>query len=133
MVGVVIVSHSRQIAEGVVEFCKQMVFSEEAIIKGVGGLEDGSLGTDIENIATAIRESDLGDGVVILADLGSSILSADMAVELLGEEAKSRVKIADAPIVEGAFAAVVQASLGSPLENVVASAENARSFKKLNN
>ena len=56
-----------------------------------------------------------------------------MAVELLGEEAKSRVKIADAPIVEGAFAAVVQASLGSPLENVIASAENARSFKKLNN
>ena len=128
MVGVVIVSHSCQLAEGVRELALQVAAASGQII-AAGGMEDGSIGTDAVRIAGAIRVADSGDGVAILADIGSSIMSAEMAIELLEEE-NINIRIADAPIVEGAVAAAVEANCGSSLDEVIRAAEETRDFRK---
>lgn len=130
MVGIVIVSHSSKIAEGTKEMAMQMA-SEGLQVIAAGGLEDGSLGTDAVRIEKAVGQADDGDGVVILADLGSGVLSSQTALEFLDDDLRKRVKVADAPIVEGAIAAAVRASIGSTLDEVVASAEEARGLHKI--
>lgn len=131
MVGIVIVSHSWKIAEGVCDLAREMAQGHHGIIPA-GGLEDGSMGTDAARILTAIREADSGDGVVIIADIGSSIMSSETAIELLeAEDENVNVVIADAPIVEGAVCAAVEASAGSPVDSVLASAEESRGAMKL--
>lgn len=129
MVGIVLVSHHVKIAEGIKELAAQMADPELKII-AAGGLEDGSIGTDALRIREAIHEAQTGEGVVILADLGSAVLSSETALEFLDEEGKGNVKIADAPIVEGAVAAAVQASIGGTLDEVLATAEGARDLHK---
>ena len=129
MVGLVIVSHSPKIAEGVRDLAKEMAQGKEFIFCA-GGLDDGTIGTDAVRIMEAIREADQGDGVAILADMGSSVLSAETAIELLDGEDIS-VVIADAPIVEGAIAAAVEASCGSSLEEVIDAAEETRGASKI--
>ncbi len=128
MVGVVIVSHSSKIAEGAKDLAAQMCPGFEGIY-AAGGMEDGSIGTDAVRIKDAIEAANSGDGVVILADLGSGILSAETAIDLLETDIDAR--IADAPIVEGAVVAAVQASIGSSLDDVIAEAEQTREQKKL--
>lgn len=130
MVGLVIVSHSYEIAKGVKELSIQMVQSDTKIIDA-GGMNDGGIGTDPNKIRDAILEADSGDGVVILVDLGSAIMSSEMAIEFLDPEQQGRVVIADAPVVEGAVAAAVQASVGGTLEQVKATAEECRNTSKL--
>jgi dihydroxyacetone kinase phosphotransfer subunit len=122
MVGIVIVSHSAQIAEGIKTLAGQMAGASQKII-AAGGMVDGSIGTDAVRISEAIAVADTGDGVLILVDLGSAIISTETAFEFLEPEVASRVVIADAPIVEGAISAAVQASIGSTLEEVKAAAE----------
>jgi len=130
VVGMVIVSHSRKLAEGVKEISGQMADRQMKII-AAGGLEGGEIGTDAIRILKAIVNADTGSGVIILADLGSSILSSQTAIDLLDDEKKKKVKIADAPIVEGAVGAAIEASIGSSLEEVIAAAEEANEFQKL--
>ena len=130
MVSLVIVSHSAKVAEGVKEISAEMA-GEELIIVAAGGMSDGAIGTDAVRISEAIWEADCGDGVVVLADLGSAILSTDMALELLGADWRARVRIADAPIVEGAIGAAISASTGSPIDEVVEGAESSRDLRKL--
>ena len=130
MVGMVIVSHSKKLAEGVKEVAGQMADRKMKII-AAGGLEGGEIGTDAIRILQAIVNADTGSGVVILADLGSSILSSQTAIDLLDDEKKKRVKIADAPLVEGAVGAAIEASIGSSLDEVIAAAEEANEFQKL--
>ena len=129
-VGLVVVSHSRKLAEGVVELAREMAGPDVRLV-GVGGLAlPGSpLGTDPEAIRQAIEKVYSADGVLVLLDLGSALLSAELAVELLPEEWRPHVRLADAPLVEGAVAAAVQARLGSPLERVAAEARQALSPK----
>lgn len=129
MVGIVVVSHSEKIAEGVKELALQ-VADKKLQIAAAGGMADGGIGTDAVKISEAIRQSDTGDGVVILVDLGSAVLSSNMAMELLNEVDGLNVRIADAPIVEGTISAVVQASIGSSLDEVVAVAESAGKMSK---
>ncbi|MDO4538165.1 MAG: dihydroxyacetone kinase phosphoryl donor subunit DhaM [Coriobacteriales bacterium] len=129
MVGLVIVSHSWKIAEGVCDLAMQMA-SSSAHIVAAGGMEDKEIGTDAVKIMEAIREANNGDGVVVLADLGSGVMSAEMAMELLEDE-DINVQLADAPIVEGAIAAAVEASCGGDMDAVLQAAEGARSVKKL--
>ncbi|MBC8014225.1 MAG: PTS-dependent dihydroxyacetone kinase phosphotransferase subunit DhaM [Sporomusaceae bacterium] len=129
MVGIVIVSHSQKIAEGIREMALQMASPKQQII-AAGGTDNGSIGTDVIKVSKAIMSANTGDGVVVLVDLGSAVMSTDTALELLSEEIRDKVKIADAPIVEGTISAVVEASLGSSLAVVVATAEGARNFKK---
>ena len=133
MVGLVIVSHSSKIAEGIKDLTDQIASGHKGII-AAGGLETGEIGTDAVRISEAVKKADDGDGVVLLADLGSGIMSAETAIEFLEcdeEHADIRVQIADAPVLEGAVSAAVSASAGDPLEEVIAAAEEARGVMKL--
>lgn len=126
MVGVVVVSHSAEIARGVVDMAGQMA-GEEVRLEGAGGDSHGTLGTDEGRVRDAILRADQGDGVAILADLGSAVLT----IRHLLESGNGRLKMADAPVVEGAVAAAVVASMGLPLDDVVKAAEEARGARKL--
>ena len=131
MVGIVIVSHSWKIAEGVCDLAREMAQEFSGLI-AAGGLDDGSIGTDAQRIVDAICEADSGDGVVVMADIGSSIMSSETAIELLEEEGeKVEVVIADAPLVEGSICAVVEAAGGGTLDSVLKAAEEAREANKL--
>ncbi len=130
MVGIVIVSHSSKIAEGIKDLTDQVAAQHTGIICA-GGMEDGSIGTDAVRISEAIKKADSGDGVVILADLGSGIMSAETAIELLDGEGID-VRMADAPIVEGAITAAVTAVCGSNIEQVITAAEQTKAVNKIN-
>lgn len=117
MVGIVVVSHCEKIAEGVVDFCSQMA-QRDVKIEAAGGTADGRIGTDAMKIMEAIARADDGTGVLILVDLGSAVMSTELAIELLDEDIRERVVIADAPIVEGSIVAVVQASTGASLQEI---------------
>jgi len=130
MVGIVIVSHSAKVAEGIQEMASQMAGEQQKII-AAGGMEDGSIGTDAVRISHAIIAADSGDGVVVLVDLGSAVLSTEMAFELLPDELRKRARIADAPVLEGSIIAAVQAAAGDPLLAVIAAAVGARELRKV--
>jgi PTS hybrid protein len=129
MVGLVIVSHSQAVALGTRELALQMAPSVP--IAAAGGTADGRLGTDAVLIRQAIEEVADCDGVLVLMDLGSAVLSTEVALELTAAELQTKVQLADGPLVEGAVAAAVEASLGSPLKAVKAAAEGAAGLKKL--
>lgn len=129
-VGIVIVSHSRQLAEGVREMAEQMAGGMVAI-RAVGGTADGELGTNPDGIREALAAADAGDGILVLMDLGSAVLSAETAIELAGDALKSRVILSDAPLVEGAVVAAVEASIGNDLEAVAAAALGAKDLQKV--
>ncbi|MDG2764774.1 dihydroxyacetone kinase phosphoryl donor subunit DhaM [Vibrio parahaemolyticus] len=132
MVGIVIVSHSNKISDGIVDMCREMAGKDQIIISA-GGMEDGSIGTDAVRIANAIENANTGDGVLVLADLGSAILSTEMAMDILNDNSINiEIKIADAPIVEGAIASSIEAYLGGNLESCLKKAEEAKNFIKLN-
>jgi len=130
MVGIVVVSHSEKIAEGVVELCSQMAVKGQRI-EAAGGTEDGRIGTDAMKIMEAIKRADDGDGILILVDMGSAIMSTELALDLLDEDLRKRVVIADAPIVEGSIGAVVQASTGSSIEKVAYVARESKNIVKI--
>ena len=131
MVGIVIVSHSWKIAEGVCDLANEMAQGNPGIIPA-GGLEDGSIGTDAQRIADAIKQANQGEGVAILADIGSAIMSAETAIELLEDDGEEiRAEIADAPLIEGAVCAAVEAAGGATLDSVLAAAEESRDASKL--
>jgi PTS hybrid protein len=130
MIGMVIVSHSAKAAEGVRELALQMAAPELSII-AAGGMADNILGTDAIKIQTAIETADSGDGVLVLVDLGSAVLSTDLAIDLLTPELKQRVLIADAPLLEGAVMAAIEASVpGSTLQKAADTAEAAKKLQK---
>ena len=126
MVGIVIVSHSREIASGTAALAAQMA-GPEVRIEAAGGDPDGGLGTDGARVSAAIAAADQGDGAVVLGDLGSSILTARAVLE---DQVNGSVRLVDAPLVEGAVAAAVVASAGMSLDDVVAAAEEARGTAK---
>ena len=97
-VGLVIVSHSERLAAGVAELAAQM--APEVAVVPAGGLAGGALGTDFDKVSAALSDADSGSGVVLLYDLGSAQMTAEMAVEALGDPGTAVV--ADAPLVEGA-------------------------------
>lgn len=120
-VGLVVVSHSAKIAEGVVELAGQM--ADGVRILPAGGTDGDGIGTSFEKVRNGIEGAQSGDGVVILCDLGSAVLTAETALEFLDDA--SAVRIAAAPVVEGAVAAAVAARTGGDLDVVLAAAERA--------
>jgi phosphoenolpyruvate---glycerone phosphotransferase subunit DhaM len=128
MVGLVLVSHSPQIAEGTAELVRQM--AGEVEIVAVGGDADGGFGTDPERIKAAIEDL-RADEALVFMDLGSAVLSAETVLEMLSSEDREKVRLVDAPFVEGAFAAGVIASTGSEAEECVEAAMEARTESKL--
>lgn len=123
-VGLVVVSHSAQIAAGIVELAGQM--ADDVAIVAAGGTDDGGIGTSFDLVTAGLEAADSGDGVVVLCDLGSAVLTAETALDLLDDDARARVRVADAPIVEGAVAAAVAAQAGDVLGAVLSAAESAR-------
>jgi dihydroxyacetone kinase phosphotransfer subunit len=121
-VGIVVVSHSRALAEAAVELAMQMVHGEAPAVAIAAGMPDGGLGTDAMAVAEAIQEVDRGDGVVVFVDMGSAVMSAEMGVEFAGVE---RVRVLSAPFVEGLTAGVVRAVGGASLDEVAEEAESA--------
>lgn len=126
MVGIVIVSHSQKLAESVVELTKMM--AADAKIEAAGGMEDGGLGTSFEKINAAIEKVYSDDGVIVLVDMGSAVMTTEMVIESLGDK---KVKIADCPLVEGAVTATVEASTGSDMESILKELEKVGTIKKL--
>lgn len=130
MVGLVIVSHSEKLAQGVLELISQMT-QGKVNIAIAGGIDDpdNPIGTDAMKVMQAIEEVYSEDGVLVLMDLGSALLSAEMALEFIAPEQQDKVMLCAAPLVEGALAAAVQASIGSPLEVVCQEAKAALQAK----
>lgn len=120
MVNLLLVSHSRKLAEGAAEMVQQMVSSEVVKISIAAGIGDGhrELGTNAVEIAEAIQDIHSTDGVLVLMDLGSAILSTEMALDLIPSDMRANVRICLAPFIEGAITAAVQAGLGNSLEIV---------------
>ena len=125
MIGLVIVSHSAKLAEGVCELARQ-VAQGKVRIAGAGGTADpeNPIGTDAFQVVQAIESVYSGDGVLVLMDLGSAVLSAETALELLGEPKQSRVQLCAAPLVEGAVAAASLAAAGATLAEIASEARN---------
>jgi PTS hybrid protein len=122
-VGIVVVSHSAKIAEGTVDLARQM--AADVALEPAGGTDEGGIGTSFAKVQAAIEAAESGDGVVVLCDLGSAILTAETALDFLDDEVRERIRIADAPLVEGAVAASVTAQTGGSLDEVLAAAQTA--------
>ncbi|HEX2367801.1 MAG TPA: phosphoenolpyruvate--protein phosphotransferase [Acidimicrobiia bacterium] len=123
MIGVVIVSHSHTLAEGVAELAREMGGGEVKVVTAGGLDEPGNpIGTDAVRVMAAIEQAWSEDGVLVLMDLGSALLCTDMALEMLTPEQREKVVLSAAPLVEGAVAAVVQARLGSTIEEAASEA-----------
>lgn len=120
MVSLVLVSHSKKLAEGVAEMVKQMTASESVKILTAAGTGDNNqdLGTNAIEIMEAIEAAYTEDGILILMDLGSAVLSTEMALNMISDEMKTNIKVCPAPFIEGAIAAAVQAGLGADLNSV---------------
>src|SRR5205809_352988 len=121
MVGLVLISHSQEVAEGVAALAHQMGGADLPIATA-GGLEgtgeEHPVGTDATRILAAIEQVWSEDGVLVLMDLGSAVLSAEMALDFLDPDRRDTVHLSGAPFVEGAISAAVAAKLGSPLDAV---------------
>lgn len=126
MVGIVIVSHSELIAKGVIELCRQM--APNVPMAAAGGLPGGEIGTDFERIYEAIASVGNEDGVAVLFDLGSALMTTEMVVE---QFEGFPVKLVNAPIVEGAVLAAVTAEGGAALDEVLAEARSFYDLPKL--
>lgn len=124
LVGIVLVSHSEQLASGLRDLLRQ-VATDDVRIEPAGGMPGGGLGTDFSTIEQAIARADDGAGVVILADLGSAVLTTRAVLE----DAPGPLLV-DAPFVEGAVAAAVTASAGADLETVAEAAREANDVGK---
>jgi phosphoenolpyruvate-protein phosphotransferase/dihydroxyacetone kinase phosphotransfer subunit len=129
VVGIVVVSHSRRLAEAAVELALQMVRGTPPPIEVAAGLDNHVLGTDAARVKEAIDRIASSDGVLILMDLGSAVLSAELALELRGDTADFPVVLSDAPLVEGLVAAVTLAAAGASLAEVARDAAQAGLIK----
>jgi dihydroxyacetone kinase phosphotransfer subunit len=132
LVGLVLVSHSDALVQGLREMVVQ-VAGPDVPVATAGGTDDGRLGTSAPRIAAAIRTTlDTGsDGTLVLLDLGSAALSLEIALEELDADDRTRVLVSEAPLVEGAILAAVQASVGASLDEVAAAAAGAATLPKL--
>ena len=115
MVGFVIISHSKKLAEGIADLTRMM--APDARIAAAGGLEDGSFGTSYEKIQTAIREVYSDEGVILMMDMGSAVMTAEMLLETMTD---LNIRMADCPIAEGAVVGTVQAVSGASMEEILA-------------
>jgi PTS hybrid protein len=132
LVGLVLISHSSLLVDGLRDMVVQV--AGDVVAVGIaGGTDDGRLGTSAPRIASALRSTlaKSPDGVVVLLDLGSAALSLELALEELDPADRDRVRTSEAPLVEGAVLAAVQASIGGSLAEVEAAAASAATMPKL--
>ena len=129
--GVVLVSHSEYIAKGLKELVDEMNDGSVQVV-AAGGADGGRIGTSAIKIQQAIESVEDCGHILIYADLGSSILSAETAMDLIDEDLAEKVQIVDAPIVEGALAGVVQGTISDDVADVIKASEDARNVHKNN-
>lgn len=122
-VGILVVSHSAAVATGTVELARQM--AADVPMVAAGGTEDGGIGTSFEAITAGFEELGAADAVVVLCDLGSAYLTTDTALDFLDDDARARVHVSQAPLVEGTVAAAVAAQTGGDVDAVLAAAATA--------
>ncbi|MDQ1011200.1 PTS hybrid protein [Streptomyces sp. V4I23] len=127
LVGIVLVSHSAELAAGL-RLLVEQIGSDTVPLATAGGTDDGRIGTSYNLVLAAVQHADRGAGVVVLPDLGSSVLTARTVLE---DHPRTDVTLVDAPFVEGAVAAVVTAASGADLKTVVTAAKEARNVLKL--
>ena len=127
-VGIVLVSHSAELAQGAAHLAAQVSGGTVTII-AAGGTDDGELGTSAAKVQRGLRLAESGLGVVVLPDLGSAVLTVRAVLE--DEDPATNVVMADAPFVEGVVAATVTAAAGGDIKAVAAAAEEARHARKL--
>ena len=127
--GVVLVSHSEYIAKGLKELVDEMNDGSVQVV-AAGGADGGRIGTSAIKIQGAIESVEDCDHILIYADLGSSILSAETAIDLIAEDLAEKVQLVDAPIVEGALAGVVQGTISDDVADVIKASEDARTVHK---
>lgn len=128
-ISLVMVSHSRKLVDGLIELLDPLSGGKVPLVNA-GGVQ-GELGTNPLYIAELLEEALGRGGALILFDLGSALMSAETAVESLSDERRKAVRIVDAPLVEGAIAAAVEASVGGDLDQVAAAAASARGHRKI--
>lgn len=126
MVGTVLVSHSQELTEALVRYTK--VMAPEATVVAAGGLPDGGYGTSYRRIKDAIALANAGDGVVVIVDVGSALLTAKMVIEDLEDP---KIRIADTPFVEGALEATVLAQSGCPMDEILSDLSRIRHEHKM--
>ncbi|GAA1420015.1 PTS fructose transporter subunit IIA [Streptomyces thermospinosisporus] len=131
LVGIVLVSHSPEVAASVAELAKGLAGAGAAVpVAPAGGTESGELGTSAELIGAVAASVDRGAGVAVLTDLGSAVLTVKTLLAE-GDELPENTRLVDAPFVEGAVAAVVTAATGADLEAVAAAAQEAYAYRKV--
>ena len=128
--GVVLVSHSEFIANGLRELVNEMNDGSVAVV-AAGGADGGRIGTSASKIQKAIESIEDCDQILIYADLGSSILSSETAIDLLDEDLAEKIRMVDCPVVEGALAGVVQATMTDDIEEIIRVSEASREIRKL--
>lgn len=129
-VGIVLVSHSSEVADSVAQLARELGGGEAAPVVGAGGAAGGGTGTSSERISEAAHAVDSGAGVALLADLGSAVLTVKSLLAE-GDQLPEPARLVDAPLVEGAIAAAVTASGGADLDAVAAAAEEAYQYRKV--
>ncbi|SFB15687.1 dihydroxyacetone kinase phosphoryl donor subunit DhaM [Selenomonas ruminantium] len=125
MVGIVIVSHSEKLAAGVVEIAKMM--APNAPLVAAGGLDDGGLGTSYSKISDAIDEVYSDDGVAVLMDMGSAVMTTEIVIE---DKDNSKVRMLDCPLVEGAVLAAVESTGGITLDELAVKIKESYNVRK---
>jgi phosphocarrier protein FPr len=130
MVGIVVVSHSWALARAAVALAEEMVHGRQVRIEVAAGLDEATFGTDAVRIMEAVQAADAGDGVVVLMDLGSAVLSAELALDLLDDAVRKQVVLCAAPLVEGLIVAAVAAASGANRDEVAAEAAAALAGKQ---
>ncbi len=121
-VGLVLVSHSARLAEGAADLARAMAADVTIVAAGGMAPPEQALGTDAAKIAAAIEQAWAKPGVLVLMDLGSALLSAQMALDMVPETHRAGVQLSSAPLVEGAVQAAVSAQMGDPIDKVAAAA-----------
>ena len=130
-VGIVLVSHSRALAEDALDLARRLIAAVDVPVELAAGLADGELGTDPGAVVDAVeRLADRCEGVLVLADLGSGIMSAEMALEMLEPAVVERARLSAAPFIEGLLGAYGAAGIGKGLEAVAAEADRAAEAKR---
>ncbi|WHX28033.1 dihydroxyacetone kinase phosphoryl donor subunit DhaM [Virgibacillus halodenitrificans] len=113
-VGIVLISHSPKVVEGTKEIIRQV--NQDVAIELAGGTDDNEIGTSIDKILEAINHADKGSGVILLYDIGSAKMNAEIAIEMAEG---NNIKMAEAPIVEGAYVASVEAGMGKSIDEII--------------
>lgn len=123
MVGIILVSHSQKITDGIKELIEQMASNDNVSIISAGGTDDGRLGTSGTRIIEAIESLEDARDILIFTDMGSSVMSSETAIEMVEDTLQEKIKLVQAPIVEGAFAAAIKASTDSSIDEILSEIE----------